>query len=345
VSQEIDRRAFVGAAAATVLPLFGASRSWGLADDAAYPGPIVRQQEPPNLELPFRTLDSFLTPNERFFTRCHFPMPKIDAATWKLTVEGAVEKRLELGYEELRGMASRKLVALLECAGNAVEVVLEGADKGAIRSEPPSPGEIQFARALPLARARNPDVLLAHQMNGADLPVAHGFPVRALVAGWYGMASVKWLTRILVTDRPFQGFFQTFDYSYFERRDGLPNVVPITVQHVKAEIARPARFEVLPRGQAYRIHGAAWAGESEVRKVEISTDGGKSWNPARLLGEPVRYAWRFWEYRWRTPEEAGKHTLMARATDAWNRVQPMRRDPDRRNYLITHVLPIEVEVR
>jgi hypothetical protein len=134
-------------------------------------------------------------------------------------------------------------------------------------------------------------------------------------------------------------------YAYFERRDGIPTLVPTTELQVKAEIARPAREEVVRAGAAYRVHGAAWTGESEVTRVEVSTDGGKTWSEARLLGQSVRYAWRLWEYPWRTPGQAGRHTLMARATDARGRVQPVKHDPDRRNALVNHVLSVEVEVR
>jgi DMSO/TMAO reductase YedYZ molybdopterin-dependent catalytic subunit len=188
-------------------------------------------------------------------------------------------------------------------------------------------------------------VLLAYKMNGKELPPAHGAPLRAVVAGWYGMASVKWLTRVVVTDRPFQGFFQTLNYSYFERRRGLPSLVPVTEIEVKAEIARPARHEVIPAKSSYRIYGAVWAGESEVKKVEVSTDGGKSWAEARSLGEKVPFSWRLWEYDWQTPTRAGPATVMARATDQRGRLQAMKHNPDRRSYMINHVLPVEVQVR
>src|SRR5581483_9202750 len=184
-----------------------------------------------------------------------------------------------------------------------------------------------------------------YKMNGEDLPAAHGFPVRLVVPGWYGMASVKWLRRVIVTDRPFRGFFQTMVYSYFERSDGLPSLVPTTELQVKAQIARPAREEVVRAGAAYRVHGAAWTGESEVGKVEVSADGGKTWAAARFLDKPQRYAWRRWEYVWQVPAQAGPYTLRARATDARGRSQPLERDPDRRNGIVSHVLPIEVEVR
>ncbi|HYT91641.1 MAG TPA: sulfite oxidase, partial [Gemmataceae bacterium] len=304
---------------------------------------------------------------------------------WRLRVEGAVERPLSLTYEEIRKLPSRTGAALLECAGNsrvflvprahgllwelgavgtaewtgvplaaildragvrkeAVEVILEGADSGEIRDPPSTPGVIHFARSLPLARARRPEVLLAYRMNGANLTPAHGFPLRAVVPGWYAMASIKWLTRIIVSERPFQGYFQTLDYSYFERVHGTPTLTPITELQVKALIARPTLNEVITANQMYRVHGAAWTGDSEVARVEVSTDGGQKWEAARLLDKPVAHAWRLWEYNWRTPA-GGRRTLMARATDKRGRTQPLKRDPDRRNYMISHVLPIDVEVR
>jgi hypothetical protein len=159
------------------------------------------------------------------------------------------------------------------------------------------------------------------------------------------MASVKWLSRIVVTDRPYQGYFQTFNYSYFERRKGLPTLVPLTEMEVKAQIARPAYHEVIQAKGAYRVHGAAWAGESEVTRVEVSTDGGGTWTEARLLEKMVPHSWRLWEYEWQTPGQPGLVTVMARATDKRGRTQAMKHDPDRRAYMISHVLPIEVEIR
>ena len=188
-----------------------------------------------------------------------------------------------------------------------------------------------------------PEVLLAYTMNGAALPDPHGFPVRAVVGGWYGMASVKWLSRVVVTDRPFRGYEQTASYAVWERRDGLPSLTPLTEMDVKASIARPEAGEVVPAGAVYRIHGAAWAGESEVSKVEVSTDGGRTWAAGTLLGDPVPFAWRLWEYRWTAPAE-GTAVLLARATDNRGRVQPLEHDPDRLNYMISHVRPTEVRV-
>ena len=353
-----------------------------------YPGLVVRQHEPPNLEFPFESLESFLTPNEQFYVRAHFPVPEITAETWKLSVEGHVESPFEIGYDELTKLPPETNTALLECAGNgrvylkapqlgirwaqggvsnaewtgvplarlldrarpksgALEVILEGEDHGAYQEpNPRSPGEVHFARSLPLEKARRPEVLLAWQMNGRPLPVLHGYPVRAIVAGWYGMASVKWLKRIIVTDRPYLGFFQTFMYTVWERSsEGLPTLVPITDLSVKSQIARPRLHEVVSADSTSRVFGAAWGGESQIAKVEISADGGKTWDRARLDQRSVPFAWRFFEYEWRVPSRHGKHVLMSRATDEGGRAQPLERDNDRRDSMITHVQRVEVDVR
>lgn len=125
----------------------------------------------------------------------------------------------------------------------------------------------------------------------------------------------------------------------------MPTLIPTTDIQVKSQIARPAPYEVVARGVNYRMIGAAWAGEADPTKIEISVDGGETWTEARFTTAPVRFAWRFWERDWRTPDRPGPVVAMARATDSRGRVQPMERDPDRRDGVITHVLPIEVEVR
>jgi DMSO/TMAO reductase YedYZ molybdopterin-dependent catalytic subunit len=348
-------------------------------------GLIIREQEPLNLEMPFSTLGGFITPNESFYVRCHFPVPELAAEAWRLKVEGDVEAPFELSYEELRGMEWRTIAATLECAGNnriflepkvkgvqwglgavgnaswtgvplsallararvkanAVEVILEGADEGEVDKTPKPMGKISFCRSLPLSKAQS-DVLLAYAMNGEKLSASHGFPLRAIVPGWYAMASVKWLRRIVVTDKPFNGFYQSLDYTYWDRSGPLPTLAPLTAQQVKAEIARPENGEVISAHSTYRIHGAAWSGEADIAKVEISFDDTRTWQAAKLSGDPVKNAWRLWEYEWRTPGNAGRYTLFARATDSRGRTQSRDRSGDRGTYMINHLLPVEVEVR
>ncbi len=346
---------------------------------------IVREDDPPNLEMPFATLDGFTTPNESFYVRCHYPIPEITERTWSLSVEGALENPFQLNYGELRKMESREVPVTLECAGNnriflepkvkgvqwalgavgnaiwkgvplsallaragvsasATEIILEGVDAGPVDKTPRPAGDVQFARSVPLEKAMD-DVLLAYEMNGELLTPAHGFPLRAIVPGWYAMASVKWLRRIIVTDRPFAGYYQSVDYAYWERHGELATLVPITSMPVKAEIAWPEAGDVVQRNSDVRVRGAAWTSDAEITEVELSTDGGATWAATQLLGSHEQNAWRLWECNWRTPENPGKRMLVARAKDSRGRTQASVHDPDRGTYMISHCLPTEVEVR
>jgi DMSO/TMAO reductase YedYZ molybdopterin-dependent catalytic subunit len=345
---------------------------------------IVRETEPLNLEMPFSTLNGFTTPNESFYVRCHFPIPEIAIADWSLSIEGDVEAPFQLRYDELLQMKRRTIPAVLECAGNnriflepkvkgvqwelgavgnanwtgvplsdvlaraqpksaAIEVILEGADEGEVDKTPRPTGKISFSRSLPLSKAGD-DVLLAYEMSGEKLSASHGFPLRAIVPGWYAMASVKWLRRLIVTSTPFNGYYQSLDYTFWDRSGALPTLAAIREQQVKAEIAQPETGATVPPNATVRIHGAAWSGEAEITKVEISLDGGATWHLARLSGESVKGAWRLWEHDWATPAEAGPHTLMARATDSLGRTQPFEHNADHGTYMINHVLPVVVRV-
>ena len=348
-------------------------------------GKIVRGESPLNLEMPFEKLEAFLTPTESFYVRTHFPIPAIDRDAWWLRVEGEVEKPFAINYEELLKLESLTNPVTLECAGNnrnflepkvkgvqwglgavgtaewtgvplsilldralarpeAREVILEGADGGMLE-DPKSPaGELKFARSLPLSKARA-DVLLAYKMNSIALPPQHGFPLRAVVPGWYAMASIKWLQRIIVTAQPFTGYYQTMDYAYWRRRGDIAELTPLTEMQIKAQIAHPAGGEVVAANSNVHVRGAAWTSDGEITKVELSTDGGVTWNEAKLVGESKPNAWRLWEFDWRAPSKAGPASLIARATDSHGRTQPVERDPDRGTYMINHLLPIDVEVR
>ena len=345
---------------------------------------ITREKEPPNLEMPFSALEGFVTPNERFYIRCHFPIPKINERDWRLKIEGKVTRPFEVTMDDLRQMPAHTVTATLECAGNsrvflvpkvkgvqwelgavgnaewtgvrlrdllqraevgsdAREIILEGADNGTI-AEPPRPaGKTNFARSVPVEKAID-DVLLAFAMNGEPLSAAHGFPLRAVVPGWYGMASIKWLQRIIVTDQPFNGYYQSIDYAYWQRTESGPTLVPLTEMQVKAEIAQPENNEVIRANSKYVVKGAAWTAEAVITKVEVSCNGGKSWSEAALNGDAIENAWRLWEFEWSTPAP-GNYMLMARATDSCGRIQPTERDANGGTYMISHCLPIEVEVR
>jgi DMSO/TMAO reductase YedYZ molybdopterin-dependent catalytic subunit len=265
-----------------------------------------------------------------------FLTPKAKGVAWEL---GAV------GNAEWTGVPLAAVLKRARLKDSAVDIVLEGADSGDVKDEPKAPANLPFARSLPRAKALEPEILLAYQMNGTELPTSHGYPVRAVVPGWYAVASVKWLTRIIALEKPFNGFHQTIDYSFWTEDHGLPTLVPVTELQVKSEIARPEFHEVVPANSIYRVHGAAWTGESEISRVEVSTNGGATWQPARLAVNMGRHAWRLWEYAWRTPANRARVTLMSRATDQAGHRQPLTHDRKRGSYMVNNVLPIEVEVR
>jgi DMSO/TMAO reductase YedYZ molybdopterin-dependent catalytic subunit len=348
-------------------------------------GLIIRQKEPPNLEMPFDQLDDFITPTGLFYIRSHFPTPTLDPRSYRLSITGAVRAELKLSYADVRAMPSRTCVATLECAGNSRvflvppapgaqwelgavgnaewtgvplsallegagllddvrEIVLEGADRGIPNEEPKPPGQISYARSIPKVRAMERDVLIAYQMNGRDLTPDHGYPLRAIVPGHYGMASVKWLTGIVAATQPFLGYWQTSDYGFWDDSQGIPVRRPLAEMRLKSQIARPRMYERLEPGHRYTVSGAAWAGITDVTEIWISVDGGASWVQGDFLDPISRHAWRRWTYDWTTPAAPGRYTLLARATGADQHIQPAGHNPNFGSYVIDHPLPIEVFV-
>ena len=264
-----------------------------------------------------------------------FLVPQVEGAQWEL---GAV------GTAEWTGVP---LSLLLEKAGlqsDAVEIVFEGADCGKPKEKPTPPTEIPYARSLPREKALALEVLVTYGMNGRDLPQDHGYPVRLIVPGHYGMASVKWLTRIRAVRETFQGYWQTSDYAFWEERDGNPVRQPLSEILLKSQIARPSMYEVVPAGQPYTVFGAAWCGGTDVAQVEVSTDGGESWTAAEFLDAARRFAWRRWQMTWQVPAQPGRYQVMARATDTQGQRQPEKHDPNYGTYVIHHPLRIEVFV-
>ena len=335
---------------------------------------------PENSETPLESARSWVTPNRLFFVRNHFDVPALDVDTWRLRVEGCVTQRLELTWDDLTALPERSVFATLECAGNGrsflqpvaagvpwgagavghaewtgvplhvvleqaglrpetVEIVAEGADRG---SEADHPEPMFFARGLPLEKAFDPDTLLATRMNGELLEPSHGAPVRLLVPGWYGVASVKWLQRIEAVDRPFPGYFQTVKYTVQRQNGDKLATVPIGPMAVKSEIIRPRAGEALGVG-TNRLFGVAWAGPHTVDRVEVSTNGGQSWNNAELLGPEASYSWTLWEYLWDVAE-AGEYTLLVRARSSDGTIQPSAPDPLNGGYVVNFSRPRPVRV-
>lgn len=335
---------------------------------------------PENSETPLEEVRSWVTPTRLFFVRNHFDVPDLDTATWRLHVEGLVERPLALTWEELATMPERTVFATVECAGNGRSFLQQRVDgvqwgAGAIGhaewtgvplrvilqragvrpeaveavfegadcgTEPDHPAPMQFARSLPLAKAFDPDTLLVLRMNGELLDRNHGYPLRLFVPGWYGVASVKWLRRIELVAQPFKGYFQTLKYTVRRRtRDGEEPVI-LGKMAVKSEIIRPAAGAALGVG-TNRIFGVAWAGEEAVARVEVSVDGGASWSDAELLGPRARYSWALWEYLWEVTRP-GAYSLLARATSSSGQTQPTAHDPLNGGYQIHFCRPTAISV-
>jgi DMSO/TMAO reductase YedYZ molybdopterin-dependent catalytic subunit len=335
---------------------------------------------PENSETPLESVRSWVTPNRLFFVRNHFAVPALDPADYRLRIEGCVERPIELTWDDLAALPERTVFATVECAGNgrsfleprqpgvpwgagaighaewtgvplrqvleragvrpgAVEVLCEGSDRG---SEPDHPEPMYFARSLPLAKALDPDTLLALRMNGELLEPSHGFPVRLFVPGWYGVASVKWLRRIEVLDRPFRGYFQTTKYTVQRRRSQDLETVAVGPMAVKSEILRPHPGAELGLG-TNRLFGVALAGEQAVAQVEVSTDAGRTWERATLIGLQAPYSWTLWEYLWEVAEP-GDYTILARAVATNGQVQPVEHDLLNGGYMIHHSRPTVVRV-
>ena len=317
---------------------------------------ITIEENPFNAETELADLAQTVTPTERFFVRSHFPVPKLDATGFRLRLDGAVQDPLEVDLKRIQALRARHVMLTLECAGNgrtvleppvpgvrwgfgavgtaqftgtpvrhlldlsrvresAKEVLFIGADRGEVE-----PGRtVAFERSLPLEVAMENDTLLAWEMNGEPLTADHGAPLRLVVPRWYAVASVKWLTGIRLLTETFAGHYQGEKYVY-EKEAGTRERTPVQAMRVRAIMAHPVEDENLAAG-AVEIRGMAW-GEAAIRKVDVSTDGGASWDEAALGTAPSPHAWTPWSLRW-VPPRPGEHILMARARDAEGRTQPL----------------------
>jgi DMSO/TMAO reductase YedYZ molybdopterin-dependent catalytic subunit len=342
---------------------------------------FVVTPEPLNAESRLDAQLGVITPNPAFYVRDHFAVPKIDPAAWRLTLDGEVRRPLTLTYDQLQALPSRTLLVTLECAGNgrralhppaegepfgygvastaewtgvplrtvmdaadlrpsACEVLFVGADSG------PNPevggASMAFERSLPVDRALHPDTLLAYAMNGEELPVAHGFPLRVLVPGWYGMAAVKWLVRISALASPFNGFFQRDRYVMVHPDREETTATPLTTIPPRSLLVSPRDGARLPRGM-HCLRGLAWSGEAPVERVEVSVDDGQTWRVTDWTSERARYAWRTWDHCWEATR-AGLATLRSRTCDAAGRTQPVSATWNRLGYANNAIQVVRVTV-
>jgi sulfite oxidase len=323
-------------------------------------GMILRSFRFTDLETPVEYFNSWLTPVPHFFVRNHMHEPsELNADDWRLTIGGEVENPVTLKLAELSKLETHAVVNTLECAGNgrslqrpqvpgiqwgkgAVstarfsgprlrDVLQRAAVKSSgkhvmFRGLDEVPGKVPpFVRSIPIEKALDSDTLLATHMNGAALTKHHGFPARALVPGWIGAASCKWLTEIKVLENEFVGNFMSPAYRFPNQPVKPGDAVkpedthPLTALNVKSVISGPADGASVKAGNV-NVHGAAWAGEADVVKVEVSTDGGSTWTAANLSHERARYAWRLWSYEWKA--QGGNYAILSRATDSQGRSQP-----------------------
>ena len=339
----------------------------------------VISQEPYNAETVPVEHTGVITPNSSFYKRNHFPIPHLDPSTWVLTVDGEVEQPLMLSYDAILSLPRRTLTSTMECAGNARvsfdppaqgeqwkygaastaewtgtplagvlgaagprdgawEIVFEGADRGQVAGED---GPTGFVRSLPLERALHPDTLLAYAMNGEPMPTEHGAPVRLVVPGWYGMASVKWLERIRASSVQFRGFFQWDRYMMVDPDDESRRE-PLGAMRVRSIFTEPLDGAAIPRGR-HHIRGLAWSGSAPVERVDVSTDGGASWLPAWFTSPEQRYTWRQWEIAW-DADAPGSCTLQCRAIDVNGDTQPVEARWNRLGYANNAILSVQVTV-
>ena len=335
-----------------------------------------------NSGLLLETLRHDLTPLGLHYLLVHFDVPYVpSAAGWTLDIGGLVEKPLKLTLAELQRSPERTLRVTLECAGNgraaivpraqsqpwhheavgtaewtgtplkflleqaglaadARAIVFYGRDRGFDGGV-----EHHYGRSLSPEQALGEDVLLAWAMNGAALPPQHGFPLRLIVPGWYAMTNVKWLERIEVIDRPFDGFQQVRTYVYRQSADD-PGV-PVTTMRVKSLMVPPgipdwySRHRLVERG-AVELFGRAWSGSGvPIAKVEIAVDG--HWHTAAIEPAAGRYAWCGWRFDWNA--SPGEHELMCRASDESGETQPLKQRFDQGGFGNNAVQRVNVTVR
>jgi DMSO/TMAO reductase YedYZ molybdopterin-dependent catalytic subunit len=339
-----------------------------------------------NHGMPLEALRYDLTPAGLHYLLIHYDIPDVDAASWRLEIDGAVRSPSALSIDDIRAMPRVSLVVTLECAGNgraliephvesqpwlveavgnaewsgtplravleragvdddAVELVFTGLDHGLDHDV-----EQDYQRSLPLGEAMRDDVLLVYEMNGATLPPQHGFPLRLVVPGWYGMTHVKWLRSITAVTRPFEGFQMSGSYRIWTDVDteDAPGE-PIDRIQPRSLMAPPGfpdfftRNRIVDRGSV-ELEGRAWSGLGPIERVEVSLDSGETWRDAALGPLPhSAYAWRAWRFAW--PAEPGTYTLASRATDATGVTQPLDAGWNRGGFRNNAVHRVPVTVR
>jgi len=374
----IDRRTFIAAAPFAPAAVLAAAAQ---PQHQQLPHLLQMGGYPQNAETPLELLTDYHTPNELFFVRSHWIPRMPDAKTWRLTIDGDVEKPLKLSIAELKKLPRADVTCVLQCSGNGRafhEPVVPGvqwrfgavgnakwsgvrvrdvvkANAGAkhlhlFGSDVP-PGKVPpFHRSIEIEKVMS-DAILAFEMNGKPLPPEHGAPLRLVVPGWAGDHWMKWLVRISASDKQQTGFYMDTAYRW-PNAPGAPGVAfkpeemhPVTELFVKSNITTAPKHA--KSGVAQTIRGFAFSSAPDVAKVEISDDidaaGGATWSEATLDPRHDPYAWRLWSFAW-TPRATGTATLIARATDSRGAVQPKDAQWNQSGYLYNSWHSVNVEV-
>jgi DMSO/TMAO reductase YedYZ molybdopterin-dependent catalytic subunit len=352
-----------------------------------HPGPEITREElqlaTRNHGMPLEALRHAVTPAGLHYLLIHYDIPQVDAGDWRLEIRGLVDRPRELTLTDLRHRPQVTAPVTFECAGNgraaltprplsqpwlleavgtaewtgtplasllaevglhagAVDLVFTGIDTGVEGG-----AEQPYERSLSVAEAMASGAFLAHTMNGQPLPPQHGFPLRLVVPGWYGMANVKWLRSITAIAEPFAGYQQATAYRL--RREESECGQPVARMAPRSLIVPPGIPDFFTRKRfttrvPQRVEGRAWSGRAAIERVEFSADGGATWSPA-VLEEPIGpWAWRGWSVRWE-PGRAGLHVLCVRARDAAGNEQPLEPQWNLGGYAQNAVQRVEVEVR
>ncbi len=360
---DIQRRTILGSALAGAALLRGRAIAQTVSNQTFIPW----SDQPPPVPPPFANiaqgltrwedLDTWITPNEKFFSMARYERPVVDEKSWRLDVSGMVAKPLAFTLNELKSLPRREVTCTIECSGSnglpfvtsaignarwagtslaemlrkaqvkrgAVEVVFYGVDQAVEVLRKDTPFELKFtgnfARSMSVDDAMQPANLLCYEMNGSPLPIANGFPLRLIAPGWFGIANIKWLTRIEVRDTRFMGRFMGRDYVTVreEKYDGKTIVTETSVGRM---LLKSAPAKVTSRDGRYRIDGMAW-GPDPVAAVEVRIDNGP-WMKTVLGDRTAEFAWRSWHFDW--SPAAGEHTATSRAIDRAGNIQPAMED-------------------
>jgi DMSO/TMAO reductase YedYZ molybdopterin-dependent catalytic subunit len=238
-----------------------------------------------------------------------------------------------------KGVSLGSLLQYTGLLNTAKELVFVGYDNG---ERPDSNHLTNFSRSLPIEKALDPDTIIAYEYNNHPIPFKHGFPLRLIVPGWYAMASVKWIKKIIVIEKEFKGPFQAVDYVYYPNKDNDGGKVPVTTINVNSTIQYPLNRQVLHSG-VYEINGIAWTGNGQIVKVEISIDGSQTWNTCHLTTSSEKYSWVRWNYKWEAHTK-GEYTIKSKATDSKGIVQPSDAMWNRKGYGYNAIDSIKVKV-